>query len=198
LTVTGEGPFLITTSITGGIIDATGYSGPGIGSRDGTINISGGTVTATSSSYGAGIGGGYREGGGTINISGGTVVATGAGTRGGAGIGKGHAGGDGAIVISQALVTASSQFGNDVISAGSGGTIYIGFTSSPGSPAYDPVITRAKVTLANGGINAATTTFDTCQITGAGAGDLAGEYIEGVKQVATYSIAAINNRHLQR
>ena len=279
-----------TVTITGGVIDAASYSGAGIGSRDGTINISGGTVTATSSHNGAGIGGGYRESGGTINISGGTIIATGAasnggagigsgfpydydylevlsggtinisggditatggeysagigggyggnagtititagnitatgasggagiggglvggagtititggditaaGTESGAGIGKGHGSGDGgAIVISQAQVTASSQYDNDVISAGSGGTVYIGFTGSPGSPAYDPVITRAKVTLANGGINAATTTFGTCQITGAGAGDLAGEYIEGVKQVATYSITAINNQ----
>lgn len=267
-----------TVTISGGVINAGSHGGAGIGSRAGTINISGGTVTAISHNNGAGIGGGYRESGGTINISGGTIIASGAAVNGGAGIGggfpneaydilnggnitisggqitatggeygagiggghdsgagtinisagditangvhggagigggftgnsgtititggtitaagtemaagigKGHWGGDGAIVISQAEVTASSQFGSDAISAGNSGTVYIGFTGTPLSPVYDPFVTRADVTLVSGGLPSPATTFGTCLISGDGAGELAGSYIEGVRQTAS-------------
>lgn len=277
-----------TVTITGGVINASSYSGPGIGSREGTITISGGTVTATSNFYGAGIGGGYRESGGTINITGGTTIASGAvtyggagigggyphdtdvlnggtinisggditatggeysagigggyagtagtititggditaagsnggagiggglaggtgtititggnitatGTESGAGIGKGHGGGNGAIVISQAQVTAASQYGNDVISAGNSGTVHIGFTGDPDPDSWvcDPFATRADVTLTNGGLNEDGLVLGTCLISGAGAGDLAGSYTEGVKQIVTYGIATIGDQ----
>jgi len=52
----------------------------GIGSGyycpNGTVNIYGGTITATGNNNAAGIGGGYYGDGGTVNISGGTVTAT--------------------------------------------------------------------------------------------------------------------------
>ena len=80
----------MTINITGGMIEATGSSGPGIGSNEGTVNISGGEITASSTYYSAGIGGSYRRSGGTINITDGTVIATGAANYGGAGIGGGH------------------------------------------------------------------------------------------------------------
>ena len=85
-----------------------GEDGAGIGSGYngicGNITISGGTVTAMSRGYGAGIGSGYRSGAdiigscGTITISGGTVTATGG--IFGAGIGSGAQGICGNITIS--------------------------------------------------------------------------------------------------
>ena len=47
----------------------------------GTINIESGTITSTGYSYGAGIGGGDYSSGGTINISGGVVTAISGGTN---------------------------------------------------------------------------------------------------------------------
>lgn len=52
--------------------EATNYTG--------AINIESGTITATGYSYGAGIGGGNFSSGGTINISGGVVTALSGGT----------------------------------------------------------------------------------------------------------------------
>ncbi len=53
-----------------------------------TVEISGGTVTATGGDYAAGIGGGNNGGGCAVEISGGTVTAT--GSYYGAGIGGGQ------------------------------------------------------------------------------------------------------------
>ncbi len=81
-------------NISGGNITAgcEGTNGAGIGggeySPGGTINISGGTVTAKGGTEAAGIGGGYYGNGGSITITSGTITATG-GTDGGAGIGSG-------------------------------------------------------------------------------------------------------------
>jgi len=70
-----------TVNIYGGTITATGNNnaagiGGGFYGDGGTVNITGGTVTATGGTNGAGIGGGYKCSGGTVNISGGTVTAT--------------------------------------------------------------------------------------------------------------------------
>ncbi len=85
----------------------------------GTINIQSGAITATGYSYGAGIGGGDYSSGGTINISGGIVTAFSGGTdssswatvpvseKRGAGIGGSQGFGSGVINISgDAQVTA--------------------------------------------------------------------------------------------
>jgi len=82
-------------------------------------------VTATGSSYAAGIGGKMNESAGTININGGTVTATGRG--GGAGIGGGsgvsgvNGGSGGMITINGGTVTATSFDGAAGIGGGHGG-----------------------------------------------------------------------------
>ena len=100
-------------NIYGGTVTATGgVNAAGIGGGNqgagGNITIGGGTVTATGGLNAAGIGGGNRGAGGIIKISGGTVTADGKG--GGAGIGNGNSGSSGSgssITISGGTVTAS-------------------------------------------------------------------------------------------
>ena len=96
-----------TVNIHGGSITATGgENGAGIGGRYvGIVNIYDGSVTANGGDDGAGIGGGYCEPGGTVTIYGGTVTATG-GERG-AGIGGGMLGSGGTVSIYGGTVTAS-------------------------------------------------------------------------------------------
>ncbi len=125
ITVEGSDSLTIYAQSSGssmGILNATGKDGnAGIGGNGGvdggTITINGGTVTATSEGYGAGIGGGGGSSsaggnGGKTTISGGTVTATSEGY--GAGIGGGgsssNAGGNGGkITISGGTVTATSE-----------------------------------------------------------------------------------------
>jgi uncharacterized repeat protein (TIGR02543 family) len=116
-----------TVTITGGTVYATGSSGgAGIGgsyrNSGGIITITGGTVTAIGGYLGASIGGGNGGNGGTITIIGGTVHATGG--FGGAGIGGGNNGGGGSITISGGTVIA----GSDAYGAGIGG----GYNGSSG------------------------------------------------------------------
>ncbi len=94
-----------TINITGGNITATGGSNSSAigGSNGGTINISGGTITATGGSAGPGIGS-SEDGGCTINISGGTITATGG--TGGAGIGTAQYADGGIVNISGGLIYA--------------------------------------------------------------------------------------------
>jgi len=107
--VTGNSGPSNTVSCGAGIGGGAGGAGLGNG---GIIEISGGTVSATSVNYGAGIGGGYNSNGGTITISGGTVTATSG--HSGAGIGGGSSanaspvyGSSGNITISGGTVTAT-------------------------------------------------------------------------------------------
>ena len=115
LTINGTGAL----NATGGSYSAgiggtflTGTVGSMANNAAGTITINSGAVTATSSSAGAGIGGGSAGASGTISITGGTVTATGgAGGVGGAGIGAGAAGNNGNnpatnITISGGRITA--------------------------------------------------------------------------------------------
>ena len=95
--------------------EATNYTG--------AINIESGTITATGYSYGAGIGGGNFSSGGTINISGGVVTALSGGTdpdgwvsvpadtQMGAGIGGSQGCGSGDINISGGIVKAYGGYG---------------------------------------------------------------------------------------
>ena len=118
---------VITAASTGSLTATSSQYGAGIGGGNdgagGTITISGGTVTATGGSGGAGIGGGYNGAGGTKSISGGTVIAT--AVSGGAGIGGGQNGWDGTTSISGGMVTATGGAGAGIGGGynGGGGTI---------------------------------------------------------------------------
>ncbi|GEM_PF-1958600 len=183
-----------TINISGGIITATGaptHGGAGIGSgcnqsdssiiAGGIINISGGVITASGGEYAAGIGSSYSTSTGTITITGGTINA--AGGSGGAGIGVGLGGNGGEIVISQAILNVSYAdiSTRDTISAGTTGSVHIGFIGDPDLWECDPFDTRAEITLANGSLNPPGLVLGTCLIEGAGEVD--GSYIEGVKIV---------------
>ncbi|WP_411676822.1 beta strand repeat-containing protein [Caproicibacter sp.] len=114
-----------TVEISGGTVTATGGDGgAGIGGgfsgSGGSITISGGTVKATGGDDGAGIGGGYRGSGGSITISGGSVKATGGDD--GAGIGGGKGGDGGTITISGGTVTANGGPGGAGIGGGTNGS----------------------------------------------------------------------------
>ena len=94
--------------ISGGTIIATGgYEGAGIGGGNcgnGTVTISGGTVTEASGGYeGAGIGGG-NYGNGTVTITGGDITANGGSKGAGIGGGKGY---HGQVTITGGEITAN-------------------------------------------------------------------------------------------
>ena len=93
-----------------GSLTASSYSyaaaiGGGHGVACGNIEIQGGTITATSGGLGAGIGGGYNTSCGNITISGGTVNAEGGNNC--AGIGGGYNASWGNITISGGTVNAT-------------------------------------------------------------------------------------------
>ncbi|WP_191089678.1 Ig-like domain repeat protein [Nesterenkonia ebinurensis] len=100
----------------------------GIGGENGdggTVTINGGEVTATSTGFGAGIGGGNNGAGGTVTINGGVVRATGSN---GAGIGGGLTGAGGTVTINGGEVTATSSADGAGIGGGlngAGGTVTI-------------------------------------------------------------------------
>ena len=125
--------------IQGGVITATGSSyAAGIGG--GSITISGGTIKATGGNKGAGIG----SGGGTcgnITISGGTVTANGGNE--GAGIGSGGGGTCGDILISGGTVLAT------------GGTEAAGIGSGTGTEGCGAITISGGTVTATGGENAA-------------------------------------------
>jgi hypothetical protein len=95
----GEGCTLTITGDNAGELTVTNVGGnnAGIGGNNdetaGTINIQGGTISATAGDKGAGIGGGNYRAGGTINIEGGKITSTGAQHSAGIGGGGGGAGG---------------------------------------------------------------------------------------------------------
>ncbi len=94
-----------TVNILGGTVTATGTGrdGAGIGGglygAGGNVTVYGGNIIATGSSEAAGIGGGYGRAGGTVNILGGTVTATGGSSA--AGIGGGYNGAHGSLTINE-------------------------------------------------------------------------------------------------
>jgi hypothetical protein len=168
------GPVGTTLTINGtGSLTATGSdSAAGIGSGKnatcGAITISGGTVNASSSRQGAGIGSGYFYSScGAITISGGTVNAS--SSRQGAGIGSGYGNSScGDITISGGTVIASSSMNGAGIGSGyhgcscgaitiSGGTVMAssgdqgagigsGFCSTFGSITITAGITQVQAT----------------------------------------------------
>ena len=113
-----------------GTLNASGYSGAGIGG-EGNIVINGGNITATGGEGAAGIGGGKNASCGNIVInSGGTITATGGNKA--AGIGSGFEGTCGNITISGGIVEATggsegNQYGAGI---GSGASCSIDYTTS--------------------------------------------------------------------
>ncbi|MBQ3807268.1 MAG: InlB B-repeat-containing protein, partial [Kiritimatiellae bacterium] len=89
----------------------------------GTVTIYGGTVTAESNRYGAGIGGGYYNGGATVTINGGTVTATGGSSTSStagyiaSGIGKGYG--------------SASSYTDGTLTVGVGMKAYVGSSANP-------------------------------------------------------------------
>ena len=116
--VTINGGKVTATSIGGAAIGSGGF-GDGKGSF-GTINITGGTVSAKSESGGAGIGGGSNSAGGTISITGGTVTASASGDTGGAGIGGGKNAAGGSITVQNATIARAAANAGAGIGSGGG------------------------------------------------------------------------------
>ena len=103
-------------TISGGTITATGGSlGAGIGGGDsgnGTVNISGGTITKASGGYyGAGIGGGL-QGLGTVTIEGDAVIKNAQGGEAGAGIGSGTCGDSNILIRDNAVIENAESSAN--------------------------------------------------------------------------------------
>jgi uncharacterized protein YjdB len=187
------------TLATGEIVAQGGQYGTGIGANygaernSGTINISGGNITAAGRDYSAGIGGGSAGNNGTIIITGGTVIATGG--QSAAGIGGGYigggntGGGGGTISITGGLVTATGGNNAPGIGIGRSGpeaTISIRGNSTvvkaTGGPAqYESpfdinsaagilsVTNDAKLWLTSRGANAASVSLQNSIIYGTGA-----------------------------
>ncbi|MCD7764148.1 MAG: InlB B-repeat-containing protein, partial [Lachnospiraceae bacterium] len=183
LTITGSG----TLTVKGG-----SYC-PGIGRRDANSNIliESGTIIASSSLFGAGIGGGRTNAGGTITITGGNVTATGGGSNssygGGAGIGGGAGNDTGTnITISGGTVTAtggSDSKGGAGIGSGYGGSSST-ITISGGYVSAAPGSSASAIGAGSGG-SAATVT-----ITGGyfGTGDTVAETVYGITVAETYGV----------
>ena len=96
-----------TVTITGGSVSAHAWKGAGIGGgsgRTGTVTITGGTVEAVSTEGGAGIGNGEKGNGGSISISGGSITA-----KGFTGIGSGAHSSCGKITITGGTVNAEGS-----------------------------------------------------------------------------------------
>ncbi|MGI6496099.1 MAG: hypothetical protein ACOX5G_08430 [Kiritimatiellia bacterium] len=91
-----------------------------MGSRNGDVTVSGGTLAATAGASAAGIGGGAKGASGSLTVSGGTVVATGRGYGAGVGGGMGQAGGT--VTVSGGELTAinSSADGMMCLANGAG------------------------------------------------------------------------------
>ena len=169
-----------TLTVYGGEVTAEAgtYSSAGYGAgirvvTDGTVNIHGGTVTATGASFastndypGAGIGGSGSNGEtcGTVTITGGTVTANGgdgyqqraaAGIGGGAGNSSSAGGGN--VIISGGTVTANggkaSRNGN-VQAPGIGGAVNL--SSSGGAGTFSTGTNGSAVITTTGGIQAGT------------------------------------------
>ena len=109
-----------TVNVSGGTLTASGDSQKA-GINSSNVTISGGSVTANGATNGAGIGGNNGEDGKNVTISGGTVVATGGSGNGtgGAGIGGGNNGAGGTLIITGGTVVAKHGFGAADIGRGS-------------------------------------------------------------------------------
>jgi len=146
-----------------------GASGAGTGT-DGSIIISGSTVTAGDTLGGAGIGGGNNAAGtgsgGKIDIISGTVTASGSGGNGGAGIGGGSNGAgtgqNGSIIIRGGIINASGNAGI----GGGGGT-----SSGAGTG------TGGKIEITGGTVTATAAGYNGAGI--GGGGGLTGNNVHG-------------------
>jgi uncharacterized repeat protein (TIGR02543 family) len=126
----------------------------------GKIAINGGTVIAAGGNNSAGIGGGYNSGGGTVEITGGEVTANGNGTGAGIGAGAGQSGG-GKTTVSGGIVNANGGAEGAGIGGNSdgprvfvsGGTVRaIGGTNAAGiGGSYDSTYYSDGTLIATGG-----------------------------------------------
>ena len=192
-----------TLIINSGVVDVQGqYDGCGIGGAasrgfydGGTVTINGGIVTATGGENCAGIGGaafylGPCGNGGKVTINGGLVTATGgeyAAGIGGGGVTVQETGGSGATVAVN---------GGNVRAAG--GTRYRNvrsFDIGGGNKSIDGgslTVTGGTIEFFEGGTNANNPTFQSCTITGEGAGEYEGTYdATGNKIVADNSAVGV-------
>ena len=105
ITCLGDAIIILADGMTNNV--KGGYDGSGIFVPEGhTLTISGnGSLEATGSSFGAGIGSGYESSCGNIVIEGGNITATGG--KDGVGIGSGREGSCGNITISGGDITAT-------------------------------------------------------------------------------------------
>ncbi|MBE6720264.1 MAG: hypothetical protein E7571_06390 [Ruminococcaceae bacterium] len=129
---------------------STSYGAAGIGGNDGEngpITINGGTVNATSGSAGAGIGGGEMGNGGPVVINGGTVTAIG-GEDDGAGIGSGGNGSSCNVTINGGTVNATGRHTYDN-TAGIGNS---GWSSNGGNIAINGGTVNAACAAGSQGI----------------------------------------------
>ena len=130
LQVPGGATLIITEHSTGSLKATGSNSGAGIGGgwnqAVGTIIINGGKIEANGGSSAAGIGSGFTGNGGNITINGGTITATGGSD--GAGIGSGNDGDTVDVTINGGNVTATGHGSAAGIGGGAfgiGGTITI-------------------------------------------------------------------------
>jgi hypothetical protein len=125
IAVTATNSLTIYAQSTGaamGQLTATGttYSagiGGSTGGGLGSVTVNGGIINTTGGDFGAGLGGGYSGNGGNITINGGDVSATGGDH--GAGLGGGYTGDGGNITINGGDVSATG--GNEGAGIGGGG-----------------------------------------------------------------------------
>ena len=121
-----------------------------------TLTIEGvGSLTATSSGMGAGIGGGAERDGGIITISGGNVTAV-CSDYGGAGVGGGYLGASGDITISGDANLTATGGANDVNNMGGGAGIGSGGsgTTGPAGALGNIIINTTGTVEATGGTGA--------------------------------------------
>ena len=140
-----------TLTINGGIITATGTSfaagiGGGVGYSGGTCTITGGTVTAKGGKWAAGIGGDAGYSGGTCIITGGTVTVTGG--KYAAGIGGGYVSSGSTCIITGGAVTATGGEYAAGIGDGNGGSGGI-FTTTKDSQKGNAFIIASSISDQN-------------------------------------------------
>ncbi|ARD66536.1 beta strand repeat-containing protein [Eubacterium limosum] len=160
-----------TVNVSGGTLTAEGGTEKA-GINSSNVNISGGSVTANGGSYGAGIGGNIREAGKNVTISGGTVVAKGGDYA--ADIGGGREGNGGNVIITGGSIKASS------IGAGwrgSGGTQ----TDGSGNIVYLNTLTVGESAVSDGTAITSTDSADPNTLTNG----------YGVKDVVTMDVGKL-------
>ena len=157
----GRGSLTISGGENDSLTAQGGAGGSGIHiSRNGSLTISGGTVTANGDDGGSGI---YSSNSSSVTISGGTVTATGGGSTGSNGLGgRGICSDSGGVTISGGTVKAAGGNGSDGgsgISSSSGVTVSDGTVTANGgnggNVSGDGIRSDGGVTISGGTVKAA-------------------------------------------